>query len=80
MKSSLRNLRHSVVRSKRYFKDFEDNIKLQLQQLNIAEEQVCTDKVHGCVFMHACGYACQPYIHIVTCRHSVMHLIKSTVS
>lgn len=43
VKSSLRNLRHSVVRSKRYFKDFEDNIKLQLQQLNIAEEQALCD-------------------------------------
>ena len=78
VKSSLRDWKHSQARSKRYFKDFEGDLKCQLQQLNTAEEQVrmyiYTYVYSWCVHTLPLGY-----VPCVVHRHFVKHSIKSMV-
>lgn len=41
VKGKLRDMRHTQVRARRYFKDYEQGLKQKMQHLDTAEEQVC---------------------------------------
>ena len=52
VKGKLRDMRHTQVRARRYFQDYELGLKQKMQHLNTAEEQVCMVWKEGQIFMH----------------------------
>ena len=41
IKGKLRNMKHSQVRARQYYKDYELGVGRKMQQLDTAGEQVC---------------------------------------